>query len=250
MPAPPATIADVLDRLDAIVDEAIRTESPIGYFAGLYDRVTQGIKMAIVAKDFDDNDRMDLLDRTFAARFLDAWDRHERSEAPTQSWQLAFDALSNPSTLVIQHLLLGINAHINLDLGIAAATIAPGAAIGGLKSDFDKINVILARLVGAVQLALVEVSPRFKTISAIQSLEDKLLDFALDTARDGAWAFAVKLAALPSDRWSDEVAARDRAVVAVGRAVLDQGPVATPILNWVREKESRDVPLNIQIVAG
>ena len=72
MPAPPATIADVLDRLDAIVDEAIRTESPIGYFAGLYDRVTQGIKMAIVAKDFDDNDRMDLLDRTFAARFLDA----------------------------------------------------------------------------------------------------------------------------------------------------------------------------------
>jgi hypothetical protein len=158
MPAPPVTIADVLHRLDAIVDDAIRTESPIGYFTGLYDRVTQGIKMAIVA--------------------------------------------------------------------------------------------ILARLVGAVQLALVEVSPRFKTISAIQSLEDKLLDFALDTARDGAWAFAVKLAALPSDRWSDEVAARDRAVVAVGRAVLDQGPVATPILNWVREKESRNVPLNIQIVAG
>jgi hypothetical protein len=31
---------------------------------------------------------------------------------------------------------------------------------------------------------------------------------------------------------------------------LDQGPVATPSLNWVREKESRNVPLNIQIVAG
>lgn len=246
----PATIDDVLDGLEAIADEAIRTGSPIGYFAALYERVTRGIKRAIAAKSFDDNDRMDLLDRTFAGRFLDAWALHRRGDAPAQSWRLTFDTLSDKSALVIQHLLLGINAHINLDLGIAAATVAPGGAIAGLKGDFDKINAILARLVGAVQLALGEVSPRFKTIGTIEVVESKVFDFTLDLARDGAWAFAEKLAGLPADRWNAEIAARDRAVALVGRAILDRGLLVGPIVSWVRAAESNDVPLNIQIVGG
>ncbi len=247
---PPATLDDVLASLEAIVDEAIQTRSPIGYFGALYERVTLAIKRAIVARSFEDNDRMGLLDRAFAGRFLDAWDRHKRGAAPTASWAVAFDALSDRGTLIIQHLLLGINAHINLDLGIAAATIAPGAAIGSLKDDFDKINAILARLVGAVQLALDEVSPRFKTIEAVAWVEDKIFDFALDAARDGAWAFAVKLAALSSDRWGDEIAARDVAVVGVARAILNPGALEVPVLKWILDAESSDISLNIQIVGG
>jgi hypothetical protein len=250
MAQPPATIDEVLARLETIVDDAIRAKSAIGYFGALYERVTLGIKRAIVAKSFDDNDRMDLLDRTFAARFLDAWDTRVAGGTPTASWQLAFDALSDTSLLVVQHLLLGINAHINLDLGIAVATIAPGAAIGGVRNDFDEINAILARLVGAVQLALGEVSPRFKATSAIESIEDKLFDFALDAAREGAWEFAVKLAALPTDQWADAIAARDKDVVAVGRAILNPGPLAVPVVKWIREAESSDVSNNILIVGA
>jgi hypothetical protein len=246
----PGTIDDVLESLEAMVDEAIRGGSTIGYFAGLYERVTRAIGRAIVAKSFDDNVRMDLLDRTFAARFLDAWRLHAQGERPTKSWKLAFDALADTRTLVVQHLLLAINAHINLDLGVAAATVAPGASIDSLKGDFDAINAILARLVGAVQLALDEVSPRLKAVSAVQAVENRIFDFALDVARDGAWDFAKKLAGLPADQWTGVIAARDEDVVLVGRAILDHGPIVGPIVRWVRAAEANDVALNIQIVTG
>jgi hypothetical protein len=52
-----------------------------------------------------------------------------------------------------------MNAHINFDLGIAAAEIAPGDELPSLQHDFNEINTILARLVGQVQSEIYEVSP-------------------------------------------------------------------------------------------
>ena len=46
--------------------------------------------------------------------------------------------------VILQHLLLGINAHINLDLGIAAVETSPGNQLAPLKNDFDMINKLLA----------------------------------------------------------------------------------------------------------
>src|SRR5690606_25957110 len=123
------------------------------YFAALYERVTTNVRRALVAGDvFEDNPRMERLDVVFANRFLTAWDRHRRGEAPTQSWQVAFAVLDDPQPLVVQHLLLSMNAHINIDLGVAAATIAPTpAALEALWPDFKRINDVLARLVIVVE---------------------------------------------------------------------------------------------------
>src|SRR5690606_41399624 len=55
------------------------------------------------------------------------------------------------SPLVLQHLLLGMNAHINLDLGIAAAETAPGTALPALKRDFDEITTLLGEMLDDVQ---------------------------------------------------------------------------------------------------
>src|ERR1041384_2508361 len=52
-----------------------------------------------------------------------------------------------------------MNAHINFDLGIAAAEIAPGDELPSLQHDFDEINNILAALVGQVESEINEVSP-------------------------------------------------------------------------------------------
>jgi len=58
---------------------------------------------------------------------------------------------------VPQHLLLGMNAHINLDLGVAAARVCPADQLPNLKNDFDRINLILSDLIGAVQEELAEI---------------------------------------------------------------------------------------------
>ncbi|MEC5158526.1 hypothetical protein RCH13_002451 [Chryseobacterium sp. MP_3.2] len=40
---------------------------------------------------------------------------------------------------MMQHILLGINAHINLDLGVSVASIMPYRKINPLKNDFGKL---------------------------------------------------------------------------------------------------------------
>jgi hypothetical protein len=135
----PETIDGVLTRLNGLLDDAIRDGRRIGYFVALYERVTSNVRHALIAGTvFDDNPRMERLDVVFANRFIEAWDLHVAGSSPTESWGVAFEMLENPGPLVIQHLMLGMNAHINLDLGIAAATVAPTPAqLEALHADFN-----------------------------------------------------------------------------------------------------------------
>jgi len=64
---------------------------------------------------------MERLDVTFANRYLDAVARHRAGRETTRAWGVAFAALGRWPPIVIQHQMLGMNAHINLDPGIAAA---------------------------------------------------------------------------------------------------------------------------------
>src|SRR5215208_6769647 len=161
---PPQTIEEVIARLERLVDDSLRGQRRIGYFAALYERVTSNVRRALVAGDvFKDNPRMERLDVVFADRFLAAWDAYAGGREPTASWRVAFRLLDDKDALVVQHLMLGMNAHINLDLGIAAATVAPTPPeLQTLKPDFMLINDILGRLLGVVELELGQICPRFK----------------------------------------------------------------------------------------
>src|SRR5204863_6652854 len=103
-----------------------------------YERVTSNVRHALIAGTvFDDNPRMERLDVVFANRFIEAWEQRVGGGSPTESWAVAFTLLEDPGPLVIQHLMIGMNAHINLDLGIAAATVAPTPAqLDALQPDF------------------------------------------------------------------------------------------------------------------
>ena len=57
-----------------------------------------------------------------------------------------------------------MNAHINLDLGIAAAEVAPGASIHALEQDFNLINEILCEMVDDVQDRLGKIWPAMRMI--------------------------------------------------------------------------------------
>ena len=79
----------------------------------------------------------------FANRYLAAYDAYQNHKPVTESWQYTFQVNEQWWPIVLQHLLLGMNAHINLDLGIAAARISPGEKLQSLQNDFLKINKIL-----------------------------------------------------------------------------------------------------------
>lgn len=253
MTAPPATTIDeIIERLNAILDDALRQGTRIGYFTALYERVTTNVRRALVAGNvFQDNARMTQLDVVFANRFLAAWDAQASGGKPTQSWQAAFAVLDDPGPLVVQHLLLGMNAHINLDLGIAAATVAPTPAeLESLWPDFKTINEVLSRLVQVVEDELGEISPRLKRIEDIApGLEDRLFDFAIDVARDFAWALAKELAGTPPAGWAAVIAGRDALVADAAQALYPLHGIPGHVQSWIHDAESTDVRYNIQVVA-
>jgi hypothetical protein len=124
----------VLARLDDVIEEAREGASRAGYFAAMYRKVTVAVRDAVVAGRFADGDRMARLDRVFAERYLDAYDQWRTGAVPTIAWQVAFDATRRWRPIIVQQLLAGMNAHINLDLGVAAASVAPGTELVGLRS--------------------------------------------------------------------------------------------------------------------
>src|SRR3974377_2297500 len=118
------TIYDVIRALDGIIDWAWNEKSRLGYFAALYRRVTQTVKDGIASGKFQNGTVIERLDVNFAGRYLDAFAQFRSGQEPTLSWQIAFRAASWWHPIVVQHLLAGINAHINLDLGVPAVVPA------------------------------------------------------------------------------------------------------------------------------
>jgi hypothetical protein len=230
----PVNIDQVIARLDEIIAISIREGSRLGYFAALYNRVTKAIRDGIRRGAFDDNPRMERLDVLFANRYIEAYDRLRRGLAPTTSWQVAFDSAAQTDLSVLRHLVLGMNAHINLDLGIACAVIAPAGRIDNLRADFNRINDVLASLLPTVQAQLGEISPSLGTYSdlahSMDRLDERLGNFSMETARDGAWRFGRRLAHLRSPvAQGVAIGLRDTAVAAVGRGLQDHNVVGAII---------------------
>lgn len=188
----PTNIEEVIQQLEEIISTETTEESNLAFFPTLYKKVTERIQLGIQNKEFEDNPRMERLDVIFASRYIEAYREFKSGQRPTQSWKIAFDAAANRKLLIMQHLLLGINAHINLDLGIAVSeTIGPDGNLNAIHNDFNKINEILADMVAGVEDDIGKVSPIFHWLEKIgKGKEDALVTFSINLARDGAWRFA------------------------------------------------------------
>jgi Family of unknown function (DUF5995) len=245
------TIDDILDALDMVIARAIEVGSRVGYFAALYRKVTAKVKEGIDAGFFDDGERMQRLDVVFATRYLSALGRFEEGGRPTRCWELACQACGKSRPIILQQLLLGINAHINLDLGIAAAETAPGPALPGLRRDFDRINEILASLIRRVQQEIGAVSPWIGLLDWIGGRHDEeVLRFSIEVARTEAWRFATELAPLARDDWGGPIGARDARAAHLARVVLNPGVPVNLGLAVIRTGESNDVRRTIQLLNG
>ena len=244
-------VDDVLAALDGVVARALEARSRLGYFAALYRKVTAKVKEGIAAGFFDDGERMERFDVTFATRYLSALERFQAGASPTRAWELAFRATADARPVILQHLLLGVNAHINLDLGIAAAETAPGPALPGLRRDFDRVNEILALLIGQVQQEIDAVSPCIGLLDWFGGRHDEeLIRFSIVVARTEAWRFATELAPLDRDAWGGAVGARDARVARLARLVLSPGLPLSAGLAVVSAAETSDVRRVIEVLRG
>jgi len=243
------TIQDVINQLTEIEQQCTASKSKAGYFAALYKRMTVAVTENINANNFEDGPRMEKLDMIFAQRYLNAYAAYYSKAVCSSSWKEAFDSCAEDSLIVLQHLLIGINTHINLDLAIAAAEVAPGNSIHALKTDFYRINNLISSLVDDIQECLCEVwFPMRFLMKVANGKQMAVLNFSIDKARDASWANALLLTGINDEQKNVLINQIDATVSLIGRKIQSPGALTELLLKTIRAAEYDDVARTIKLI--
>jgi len=212
-----------------------------GWFTAMYRQTTRAVRARLVAGGFDDPERMERFVERFAARYLDPLHHWREGRPVPRSWRVAFGA--GPDEVILQHLLLGMNAHVNLDLAVVAAETCPGREIMSLHDDFMRVNDILGALLPKVRACIGRFSPLLDVIDRVGGGEDdEVLNFSIRVARNEAWSQALVLASTgePSRR-AQLIDSLDRGVAVLGKVVASPGGLLQRAVDLVAATESDDV---------
>ncbi|GIG41877.1 DUF5995 family protein [Cellulomonas phragmiteti] len=122
---PPASIPEVVERLEAIGAHAAATSvlgdgDGIASFTRLYVVITRRVGEMVEAGEFASSPFLVGLDLEFAARYFDALRRYAADvHGAPGVWRVLFDHRSDPTVPPVNFAVLGVNAHINYDLAHA-----------------------------------------------------------------------------------------------------------------------------------
>lgn len=239
---PCQSIDEVLEELDTIIEKSVQENNYLGIFAYVYRRTTAQIKTAIADKSFEDNGRMEKFDVRFANFYLTGYRNYFNGGAVSNAWKSAFDARFENLT-IMQHVLLGMNAHINLDLGIAAEEMMPEGSIQDLKNDFMRVNGVLAGLVDEMQTKIARVSPLMFLLDWIGGRTDeKIVNFSMDKAREYSWQNACVLSAMNKENRAEKISEMDSFVNDLAGIIKNPGFLVLKLaLKFIRIFEEKNL---------
>jgi hypothetical protein len=134
-----ASIEDLLARMRDDLAQLSAAGDARRFFHATYLRTTQAISDEIGRGGFVDDDWVRRWDLAFAELYVDALEADLKGGTASGPWRVAFDAAARrPDLAPLQHVLFGINAHINYDLPQALlAVISP--------ADFDDAELLARR---------------------------------------------------------------------------------------------------------
>lgn len=244
-------VSSVLEALEAVIEESWRTRSRDGYFACLYHKVTQKVAEGIATGFFDDPERMERLDIAFAQRYFDARDALRTGRRPTRSWEIVFEAARQRRHVIAQHLLVAINAHINLDLGIATARVSTQLDLPSFRDDYVRVNRVLFALLDELQDGLGSVSPWMSRLDRLGLGMDELcMRSGIAFARSQAWELAEALVAVPEEERWPLIAERDAWTARLGKLLCHRLSALHAANRLVAWREPRDQRLVIDALAA
>jgi hypothetical protein len=213
-------------------------DSRVGYFTALYAVMTARVAHDVAAGRFEDGERMERLACHFASRYLDALQWFEAGQPAPDCWRVSFDAAGRWRPVILQHLLLGMNAHINFDLGIATAEVADAFGLEAVRRDFLEINAVLAELLDVVRQRVSAHSPWMGVLDRVGGVRGHaVINFSMQRARDAAWRVAEDFSRLDAEQRRGAEAALDLRVARFAGVVLKPGRVLTMAAIPVRLRE-------------
>ncbi len=229
-------LAATIEELRAV---ALGATDASGYFPAMYAQVTDRIRAAAASGRFDDAARMERFAEAFAGYYTRA---RAGTGAVPRCWRAAFDVAGDGHLMIVQHLLLGINAHVNNDLPQVVVQLAGRADLAPLKPDFDAVNAILAETLPDVLHSLGTVSRWVNLVAARGG--KKVFDFSLVVARDQAWRAAERIHGLDESARPAALHELDDMVAVLAYLVANPGPPSSWAVALGRRLETHD-PLKV-----
>jgi Family of unknown function (DUF5995) len=223
------TVPEAIARMRLMEDSLPRSDG-VADFVRLYREVTEGVWSAIDRGSFSDPRFLERLDVVFANLFFSAFeaDQRERGSAPP-AWRPLFEARVHRGIAPIQFALAGMNAHINRDLPLALVSVCDDLSIelrarSPEHADFLRVNALLSEVEQKVKERLLtgRLSLLDRILHRVHRLDDVLVMWNVERARDAAWANGETLWALRGspDLASEFLVALDRMVGFAGRGLL------------------------------
>jgi hypothetical protein len=229
-PAVTALVARMEERLGVLES----TRDPGRFFLGTYLRTTRAVGAALDRGAFEDPDWVAAWDVDFADLYLDALEAHrEDADSVAAPWRLAFGARSGLPPEA--HVLLGMNAHINLDLPQSLIRMIPTEDFGSpelvalRRRDHERIDEVLASRVAEEDVALQRVGGRRTPLDRLLAPANRQASrLFLRESRRKVWANTRELHAarlLGPDAYADRLADLEAAGAARVSDLLRPGPV-------------------------
>jgi hypothetical protein len=207
------SVGEVLTKLGHCIETARAENTADGYFPLIYSWETRDI--AAAAEAFDAPDGMRRMIAAFADRYFTAREQFRAGQATTKTWDLAFRAARSSSALVVQHLLLAMNAHINVDLPIVAAET--GIAL----ADYTRVDTILEQGISRIQGALNRTTILLRLLDLVGGDFDEMFAaWSLKAARRHAFELASRLRAAPETERPALIAQADETAFCLGQQLL------------------------------
>jgi hypothetical protein len=171
-------------------------------FLQCYTMMSANMLDALKAQRFQDNAWVERLLHRFADYYFDALACYDCGEEVPLVWQNVHEAAAHNKLHVLQHLLLGVNAHINYDLVLTLEEILRDEWFD-LSEEMRKkryqdhcmVNTIIAETIDKVQDDVIEeYSPIMDLVDKVFGRQDERIFISLISSwREHVWENALKL---------------------------------------------------------
>ena len=193
----------VIDRMQALIEQWEQVSDRRAEFLQCYRLMTSSMLVAIDAGEFHDATWVAALLHHFAEYYFVALEDYQHKSAGIPAaWQFAFDKATQDDVLILQNLLLGINAHINYDLVLALVDMLEPEWEGLTPErrqlryeDHHHVNDIIGRTVDSVQDQVVDPAlPAMGLVDALLGPVDEWIDSrTIAHWREAVWIAAIQM---------------------------------------------------------
>jgi hypothetical protein len=159
--------------------------------------MTSNTLAAIRQQEFRDTGWVDGLLHRFADYYFEALEAYERDPAAAPPiWQMTFGAAGDRHMLPVQHLLLGVNAHINYDLVLALVDRLrpewPGLSAeqrAARYADHCHVNAVIAQTIDSVQDQILDSAmPVMNLVDVLMGrLDERIVSAVITHWRETVW---------------------------------------------------------------